>query len=317
MCFTSYELLKSSMNEILTEVGNGLSLHGDDSIHFPKLFQPLNALCKASLLEPMSIIKCNKDLYSLNNYQTNIIQQNQKKLTLKIDCVGALEDKTGNFERNVVFVGENDKDLKENVKNIGLETASNYPVHKKDHEMLERQSFMGDMSGLDSEMLYRFSNLTGLLKQNDYGNLKSPDLFDDDDDDATGNGDNNDEEINSAVVVPNDSSISSDQSKEKTPTKLAYEKEILRKTRNCLSGVLPPPSVTILQMDLFEEVLSRKSAILSYLNDLTDTSDCQTRKLNSQHSATLSTLWKPTHSLEAIKTLPWNEVFHAMHHGLW
>lgn len=170
-------------------------------------------------------------------------------------------------------------------------------------QALQKKIQIGDISAIN--------NLARLLKQSDYGNLKSPDIFYDSSDDA-------EEEISSVVPAPV-ATRSEDASKANNNSH--YEKSILRKIKACLTGVLPPPSVTILQIDLFEEIHTRKDSILSFLEEVRQSSGSNNLGKDNEPESIQSTapltLWRPTHSVEEVKTLPWKDVLHAKQHGLW
>ncbi|XP_013106845.2 uncharacterized protein LOC106086646 [Stomoxys calcitrans] len=85
------------------------------------------------------------------------------------------------------------------------------------------------------------------------------------------------------------------------------EREMLRRIRKCLAGVLPPPSVTIPQLDMFTAVLSRKNDILNYFKN---------SPLKASAETKISSLFKPTHTLEETKSMPWRDILGVRQHGL-
>ena len=93
------------------------------------------------------------------------------------------------------------------------------------------------------------------------------------------------------------------------------EREMLRRIRECLAGVLPPPSVTIPQVDMISTVLSKKNDILNFFNNIKDESS----KLSRNHVAAAtrpSSLFRPTHTLEETKNMPWRDILNVRQHGL-
>lgn len=91
------------------------------------------------------------------------------------------------------------------------------------------------------------------------------------------------------------------------------EREMLRRIRKCLAGVLPPPSVTIPQLDMFTAVLSRKDEILNYFQK------SPMKKPDEQKETTANrvpSLFRPTHTLEETKSMPWRDVLGVRQHGL-
>ncbi|TMW41766.1 hypothetical protein DOY81_013154, partial [Sarcophaga bullata] len=72
------------------------------------------------------------------------------------------------------------------------------------------------------------------------------------------------------------------------------EREMLRRIRECLAGVLPPPSVTIPQVDMINSVPTNHVA-------------AATRP---------PSLFRPTHSLDETKNMPWRDILNVRQHGL-
>ncbi|KAL9876491.1 uncharacterized protein ACN2A1_013172 [Glossina fuscipes fuscipes] len=111
------------------------------------------------------------------------------------------------------------------------------------------------------------------------------------------------------------------------------EKEFLKRIRKCLAGVLPPPSVTIPQLDMFEAILTQKDEILNFFCN--STAHEYTSAEDNKHESLLKpthTLedaknmprkdvlalrrMKPTHTLEDAKNMPWKDVLALRQHGL-
>ncbi|XP_061389550.1 serine-rich adhesin for platelets [Musca vetustissima] len=89
------------------------------------------------------------------------------------------------------------------------------------------------------------------------------------------------------------------------------EREMLRRIRKCLAGVLPPPSVTIPQLDMFNAVLSRKDELMNFFKQLSP------QKTEQQpNTQKVTSLFKPTHTLEEAKTMPWRDILGVRQHGL-
>ncbi|KAL9875443.1 uncharacterized protein ACN427_013565 [Glossina fuscipes fuscipes] len=88
------------------------------------------------------------------------------------------------------------------------------------------------------------------------------------------------------------------------------EKEFLKRIRKCLAGVLPPPSVTIPQLDMFEAILTQKDEILNFFCN--STAHEYTSAEDNKHESLL----KPTHTLEDAKNMPWKDVLALRQHGL-
>lgn len=84
-----------------------------------------------------------------------------------------------------------------------------------------------------------------------------------------------------------------------------WEKSLLKRLQASLSGVLPPPSKTIIQH-------SSTELLDIYNENLTKMSECEGSELN--HIESLS---KPTHTVDDIKTIGWNDINMEMKcHGL-
>ncbi|XP_065370215.1 uncharacterized protein mi isoform X2 [Calliphora vicina] len=98
------------------------------------------------------------------------------------------------------------------------------------------------------------------------------------------------------------------------------EREILRRIRKCLAGVLPPPSVTIPQLDMVSAVLSKKNDIFNFIKDIKE----ETSKQNSEEAGGCASssssrplsLFKPTHTLDETKNMPWRDILSVRQHGL-
>ncbi|XP_075165519.1 cyclin E-interacting protein minus isoform X2 [Haematobia irritans] len=88
------------------------------------------------------------------------------------------------------------------------------------------------------------------------------------------------------------------------------EREMLRRIRKCLAGVLPPPSVTIPQLDMFSAVLSKKEEILNFFQN------SGTNDEDPQSLSRIPSLFKPTHTLEEAKSMPWRDILGVRQHGL-
>ncbi|KAI9582779.1 uncharacterized protein LOC119636685 [Glossina fuscipes] len=88
------------------------------------------------------------------------------------------------------------------------------------------------------------------------------------------------------------------------------EKEFLKRIRKCLAGVLPPPSITIPQLDMFEAILTQKDEILNFFCNST------AHEYTSTEDNKCESLLKPTHTLEDTKNMPWKDVLAVRQHGL-
>ncbi|XP_037955430.1 uncharacterized protein LOC119685261 isoform X2 [Teleopsis dalmanni] len=85
------------------------------------------------------------------------------------------------------------------------------------------------------------------------------------------------------------------------------ERELLKRTRKSLAGLPPPPSLTIPQLDLFTAVLNNKKNILNFFKSpIAEESD----------SNSVNSLLKPTHTLEAAKSITWRDILGVRYHGL-
>lgn len=92
------------------------------------------------------------------------------------------------------------------------------------------------------------------------------------------------------------------------------EREMLRRIRKCLAGVLPPPSVTIPQLDMFNAVLSRKDALLNFFQKSPQKAN-EPQQVQTKPQR-IPSLFKPTHSLDETKTMPWRDILGVRQHGL-
>lgn len=124
---------------------------------------------------------------------------------------------------------------------------------------------------------------------------QSPDLFADFSD--------SDSETNNAVAVEdskvNELPISSKANE--------WEKTLLKRLQSSLSGVLPPPSKTIIQY-------SSTELLNMYNENLIKMSQCEENEL--PHSEQPS-LFKPTHTVEEVKNFGWNDMNSGVRcHGL-
>ncbi|XP_067630516.1 serine-rich adhesin for platelets isoform X2 [Eurosta solidaginis] len=89
------------------------------------------------------------------------------------------------------------------------------------------------------------------------------------------------------------------------------EKELLKRTRKCLAGIPPPPSVTIPQLDMFSAVIERKQDILEFSNDFVAVSE----QCVINTSIKFKSLFKPTHSIDEAKEMGWRQVLGVRQHG--
>ena len=88
------------------------------------------------------------------------------------------------------------------------------------------------------------------------------------------------------------------------------ERELLRRIRKCLSGVPPPPSFTIPQLDMFGSVLGRREEILGFLQQPSES------KTEESELITNGSLFKPTHNLEETQAMAWRDILGVRQHGL-
>lgn len=140
-------------------------------------------------------------------------------------------------------------------------------------------------------------------------NELSPDLFaeelddddDDDNDDDAANTDDNDADV----------FVERHETDAELPDKRdhihASEKRILNRIQTSLSGVLPPPSVTILQYDILEMLSMYKQNIGRALSDPPAVLGCVDGS---------SSEFRPTHSVAELNALAWPECQDAKAHGL-
>lgn len=120
---------------------------------------------------------------------------------------------------------------------------------------------------------------------------QSPDLFDD--------FLNSDDETSNAENVLEDSVVSNKSKANE------WEKTLLKRLQASLSGVLPPPSKTIIQY-------SSTELLNLYNENLLKLSDSKDNELNITES-----LFKPTHTVDEVKTIVWNDMESGIKcHGL-
>lgn len=134
-------------------------------------------------------------------------------------------------------------------------------------------------------------------------NEQSPTLFDDTDD----NDDNNDDESNDTNET--DDTLTADMSKiepEDNNNVLNKEKRLLRKIQTSLSGVLPPPSITLLQMDLTKMLAMYKNNINNQNNE----------NPSEYASVPNDCLYRKSHSIDEIKQMEWPQAQQAYAHGI-
>lgn len=110
---------------------------------------------------------------------------------------------------------------------------------------------------------------------------QSPDLFDDfvDSDEET--------------EVKQDSVVNEEANKSTTSE---WEKTLLKRLQSSLSGVLPPPSMTIIQY-------SSTELLNLYNENLTKLSECKENQLQP-----IESLFKPTHTVGEVKTMEWQDI---------
>ncbi|KNC21793.1 hypothetical protein FF38_03231, partial [Lucilia cuprina] len=96
------------------------------------------------------------------------------------------------------------------------------------------------------------------------------------------------------------------------------EREMLRRIRKCLAGILPPPSVTIPQLDMVNAVLSKKNDIFNFIEDIKEEAAKQSTTIDGASSSSTrpTSLFKPTHTLEETKNMPWRDILSVRQHGL-
>lgn len=152
-------------------------------------------------------------------------------------------------------------------------------------------------------------------------NEQSPDMFGESDDSA----DEADTKIEDQFsgLDPIDESIADDR-------KHIYENEkiILNRIQNSLAGVLPPPSVTILQYDILEmlTLYKQNSTKFNYTdyesNDVPERQTSAAAEFNtcSNSSATSKTytkcLFKPSHCFDDVDQMNWPQWLNVSAHGI-
>lgn len=314
MLFVSIYVLQLSSNDVSNETVTGLCLQYEGDIHLPKLLQPTGSFSSTLSTEipddPTKYAITNKYPTIAENGEDGKDGRDEKNLeTISTNVLCKVSQKDG----EETFTIRNETSQKGNSTSC-IEIVSNMP-HKdimRKKPSSAKDAFIKDLSVIISNDPMQLKKLTRLLKQSNInGNLKSPDLFYDSSDD------DNKEEIRSCVVpvaIKLENGVQANNNNE-------YEKNILKNIKSSLTGVPPPPSITNPQIDLFEEIHSRKDAILSFLEEFRHSSESKIigndNKVDSIQSRSSLTLWRPTHSVEEVKTLSWKDVFQAKQHGLW
>lgn len=174
---------------------------------------------------------------------------------------------------------------------------------------------------------------TAPLKENEFS--KPPEKADDAHQIETSKENNSlDNSANCSYNCPTESSFNEDQTTMDCSSSMptandAYslfrnnckrERELLRRIRKCLSGIPPPPSLTIPQLDMFGTIISRKEEILNFLEiskDIVEATNSNAASSNNNISSVSGcSLFKPTHSLEDTKSMGWRDILGVRQHGL-
>lgn len=164
---------------------------------------------------------------------------------------------------------------------------------------------------------------------------RSPDLFDEEDEDEDEDDDTEnvegdsfvedehldvraseaEEPINKSLNCPTESSFaeenienSADEVANRLRKNIKREKEILKRIKHCLSGIPPPPALTIPQLDLFSAIVNNKDEILNYKTEIETVSSVIVCEEES--------LFKPSHPLDEVFEMPWKETLGVRGHGL-
>lgn len=132
--------------------------------------------------------------------------------------------------------------------------------------------------------------------------MRSPDLFGDDDDDEQ------DEEVKPLPqTITEEPELNESTEVEDSKFIQKREKQVYRRMRTSLSGVIPPPSVINANSNLMEAIYSNRGNILDSLERL---------KLKLDAPFDGEPLFKPSHSSEEISQLKWEDIQHVNYHGI-
>lgn len=133
--------------------------------------------------------------------------------------------------------------------------------------------------------------------------MMSPDLFGDDDDDDD---DNEPPTITQTITEEPELNESAEVEAEKNCKFIQKrEKQVYKRMKSSLSGVIPPPSVINANSDLMEAIFSNRTTILESFE-----------KLRSGNPDEGEVLFKPSHTQEQIDNLEWNDIQHVNFHGI-
>ncbi|XP_055919390.1 uncharacterized protein LOC129951321 [Eupeodes corollae] len=155
-----------------------------------------------------------------------------------------------------------------------------------------------------------------------YSNDRSPDLFEDDETDQGEadsviyeNEERLTEDINKSLNCPTESSFAEenvdgtlDDAANLLRQNIKREKELLKRIKTCLSGIPPPPSLTIPQLDMFSAIANNKEEILNFKTEVEEVASVIVCEEDG--------LFKPTHPLDEVLEMPWKDTLYVRGHGL-
>lgn len=151
-------------------------------------------------------------------------------------------------------------------------------------------------------------------------NEKSPDLFEDDEESCSDTVTNKDDiDISESTIEDSCNEISRNSDMENIVQRRDIEH--LKRIRNSLLGLPPPPSVTITQIDMFNHVASSKEKIIDFfktdfLQENTDAKMNAVGEEGSEVNGKYGSFLKPTHTCEEVRNMNWPNTLKCNQLGL-
>lgn len=135
--------------------------------------------------------------------------------------------------------------------------------------------------------------------------MRSPDLFGDDDDEHD---DAEEERPSTTQSITEEPELNESTEIESSKFIQKREKQVYRRYRSFLSGVIPPPSVINANANLLEAIYVSRAKILESFESL--------RIGNPALPFEGEAIFKPSHTKEQIDELEWDDIQHVNYHGI-
>lgn len=205
----------------------------------------------------------------------------------------------GQFQKSTIATDEINKE--ENGVDFLLNVSAEAPENTFVDQMTEDEGDGGGKVILSAAKKVTFEE-----------SLRSPDLFGEDEDDEQ------DEEEKPAPIteeptIPEEQEPELNDSSEIENCNFIQkrEKQVYRRMKSSLSGVLPPPSVINANSNLMEAFYSKRADILESITKLGTLKSTTQNDINEEQF-----LFKPSHCKEQVDKLRWGDIQNVNYHGI-